>query len=148
MGRPRRTTAYLLLVAICCLTASGVASQASATYQVIVHPDNRIGEVSKEFLQNAFLKKAVAWGDGETVLPVDLSKKFPVRAEFGRDVLKKTPVQLRRYWNQLIFSGKGTPPPEMSSEAAVIAYVLAHRGAVGYLPADSPPGRARVVRVR
>ena len=63
-------------------------------------------------------------------------------------MLRKTPAQLKSYWNQQIFSGKGVPPPEADSTADVIAYVLANPGAVGYLPVDVDPGRAKVVEVK
>jgi hypothetical protein len=144
----------LLLLALCVAIAGGgiVAGHASAEskpggYVVIVHPDNPVAAVGKDFVQEAYLKKTVAWGSGETLRPVDLSKRFPARERFGREILKKTPVQLRSYWNQRIFSGKGSPPPELDSEAAVVGYVIANRGAIGYLPAGSDPGRARVVKV-
>jgi ABC-type phosphate transport system substrate-binding protein len=145
--QPKRL--LLILVVLCCVIARDARSdEPDVGYVVIVHPDNPIGELSRGFLQNAFLKKTVAWGDGEGLRPVDLSRRFAVRAQFVREVLKKTPVQLRSYWNQQIFSGKGSPPPERETEAAVVAYVLANRGAIGYLSADADPGRARVVRVK
>jgi hypothetical protein len=145
--QPKRL--FVILVAFCLLIARDARSdEHDLGYVVIVHPSNPIGELSRGFLQSAFLKKTVAWGDGEGLRPVDLSRRFPVREQFGREVLKKTPVQLRSYWNQRIFSGKGSPPPELDTEAAVVAYVLANRGAVGYLSPGSDPGRARVVKVK
>jgi hypothetical protein len=139
---------WCLFLVLALAGAGGAAQAAEPAYQVIVHPDNPVTEVSRGFLKNAFLKKATSWGDGETLRPVDLAKKHPVRAQFAKDVLKKTLAQLKNYWNQLIFSGKGTPPPELDSEAAVIAFVLANRGAVGYLPAGSSAGGAKVVKVK
>jgi hypothetical protein len=62
--------------------------------------------------------------------------------------MRKTLTQLRSYWNQQIFSGKGVPPPELDSEAAVIRYVLSNRGAIGYLPPGVNPGAAKVVPMR
>jgi hypothetical protein len=40
------------------------------------------------------------------------------------------------------------PPPEAESPAGVIQYVLANKGAVGYIPAEVDPGKAKVIRVR
>ena len=62
--------------------------------------------------------------------------------------MRKTPAQLKSYWNQQIFSGKGVPPPEADSPAAAVAYVLANPGAIAYVPADTDPGRTRVIGVR
>jgi hypothetical protein len=62
--------------------------------------------------------------------------------------VKKTPAQLKSYWNQQIFSGKGVPPPEADTASAVISYVLAHKGAVGYLPANVEARGVKVVKVK
>jgi hypothetical protein len=127
--------------------AAAVAPQPGA-YRVIVHPANPVRSVSRSFLRGVYLKKTTAWGNGEVVRPVGLSRRFVARDRFTREVLNKTPAQLRAYWNQQIFSGKGAPPPELDSEDAVISHVLRNRGAVGYLPATADPAAAAVVHVQ
>jgi ABC-type phosphate transport system substrate-binding protein len=117
-------------------------------FQVIVNPQNPVDELDRGFLRDAFLKKASTWSGGEALRPVDLSRKFAVRERFARQILKKTLPQLKRYWSQQVFSGKGVPPPELESERAVVSYVLANKGAVGYLPSSSNTGGAKVVRVK
>ena len=72
---------------------------------------------------------------------------MPLRARFTRDLLQKTPTQLRSYWSRLIFSGKGVPPPELPSEEAVVSYVLSNRGTVGYISAGTNPRGTKVVRL-
>ena len=63
-------------------------------------------------------------------------------------MIRKTPSQLRTYWNQQIFSGKGVPPPEADSVASAIQYVLANKGAIAYIPADADAGKAKVIGIR
>jgi ABC-type phosphate transport system substrate-binding protein len=133
------------------LVVIGIASTSvagdDAGFKVIVHPDNTVDSVDRDFLRDVYLKKATEWGNGETVHPLDLAESFPARDKFTARVIRKTPAQLRAYWNQQIFSGKGVPPPESDSIRGVIAYVLSHRGAVGYIPADADPGKAKVIKV-
>jgi ABC-type phosphate transport system substrate-binding protein len=141
----------ILMVAAVGIVALGLATSSAAgdeRYQVIVHPANPITSIDQGFLRNAYLKKEIEWPDGKAVQPVDLTTKFPVRDQFTHEVLKKTPAQLKSYWNQRIFSGKGAPPPEADGVADVIAYVLANPGAVGYLPAHRDPGGAKLIEVR
>jgi ABC-type phosphate transport system substrate-binding protein len=149
---PQRHRSCALVVALVVLAALALpgphARAANEGFVVIVNPENPVTEVSRDFLRDAFLKKASSWSGGEALRPVDLSRRFGARETFCRDVLKKTLPQLKRYWNQQVFSGKGVPPPELDSEKAVIAYVLANKGAIGYLPAGADPGGARVVKVR
>ena len=116
--------------------------------KVIVNPANPVSEVSRGFLREAFLKKSTQWSRGETIRPIDLARKYPIRDRFTRDVVRKTPAQLKSYWSQQIFSGKGVPPPEADTTTSVIAYVLANKGAVGYVPADADTRGAKVVKVK
>lgn len=147
----KRTSIALVALAVVAATLALPGARARAAgdgFVVIVNPENAVSEVSRDFLREVFLRKASSWSGGEPLRPVDLSRRFGARESFARDVLKKSLSQLRRYWNQQVFSGKGVPPPELDSEKAVIAYVLANKGAIGYLPAGTDPGGARVVKVR
>ena len=139
------TTAWI--VAVLAISDTSIAAETSG-YVVIVNSDVRIGELDRDFVRDIYLKKTIEWGGGTTIHPIDLSAPFAVRDQFVRDVLHKTPAQLKNYWNQQIFSGKGVPPPETDSAAAVIAYVVSHPGAIGYIPAGVDPGHARVVHVK
>jgi len=147
MRAPRiiiRLLAFALIVA-------GVASASVADdggFKVIVNPDNPASSVDRDFLRDVYLKKATEWSGGETTYPIDLASRFPERDRFTDQVIRKTAAQLRTYWNQQIFSGKGVPPPEADAVADVIEYVLANKGAVGYIPADADPGKAKVIRIR
>jgi ABC-type phosphate transport system substrate-binding protein len=139
--------AISLLLACIAVIATAVPSAAEEHgFKVIVHPSNSVDSVDRDFLRDAYLGKATEWG-GETIRPIDLVKKYPARNQFTKHVLRKTPAQLRTYWTQRIFSGKGVPPPESDADA-VIKYVLANKGAVGYLPADVDHGKAKVIQLR
>jgi ABC-type phosphate transport system substrate-binding protein len=147
--RTRRTILRLTLLAasMLALAGSSLASE-DGGFKVIVNPENPVAVVERDFLRDAYLKKSTEWNGGETIRPIDLASRFPAHDRFTEHVIRKTPAQLRTYWNQQIFSGKGVPPPEAESVADVIAYVLAHKGAVGYLPTDVDPGRAKTIAIR
>lgn len=143
----------LLIVIFLAALADGkvaLTAQAEATpdFQVIVNPGNPIVEVERDMLRLAYLKKSTEWARGGTIRPIDLARRYPVRDRFTREVVRKTPSQLKSYWSQQIFSGKGVPPPEADSPSAVISYVLAHEGAVGYLPANIETRGVKVVKVK
>ena len=146
--RARRIILRLLTLA---LVVAGLASASLAddgNFKVIVNPENPADSIDRDFLRDAYLKKSTEWGDGETIHPIDLAAKFAERDRFTDQVIRKTSSQLRTYWNQQIFSGKGVPPPEADSVAAAIQYVLANKGAIGYIPADADPGKAKVIGIR
>ena len=145
MRETRIGVALLVLLALGLAPSRSSRAEGGDGFVVIVNPANPTTVVARSFLQAVYMNKVAGWSDGTAILPIDLRTAFPVRERFIRAVLRKTPQQLKRYWSQQIFSGKGVPPPEADSPAAVITFVLAHPGAVGYLPAGVDPGGARVV---
>lgn len=146
MTRPRLLVVVLAIAALW-VVPSRSSTAGTDTFKVIVHPDNPVESIDDDFLRRAYLKKVSDWRHGPTIRPIDLPWSVPARARFTKDVLKKTPAQLKNYWTQQVFSGKGVPPPQAGSVDAAIAYVLANPGAVAYLPADVDPGGAKVVRL-
>jgi hypothetical protein len=147
MARPA-SMARLVAFAVVWLAVLGAPMADSDEIVIIVHPANPATSVNREFLREAFLKKRSEWSHGQPLRPIDLPASSRARDHFAHDVLKKSRAQLRSYWNQQIFSGKGVPPPTAESIAAAIAYVLANPGAVTYLPADADPGQAKVIELR
>ena len=146
MKRPT-TVLLVVLLAICALVFSSPSNASNESYKVIVNPSNPVKVLDRDFLRDVYLKKAVDWNQGQSIRPIDLSTRFAAHDRFRDDVIRKTSSQLKSYWNQQIFSGKGVPPPEADSTADVIAYVLANPGAVGYLPPNVDPGGAKVIGV-
>ena len=41
--------------------------------------------------------------------------------------------EVAAYWNQILFSGRGVPPPMKSSDAQVLSYVHDNPNAIGYV---------------
>jgi ABC-type phosphate transport system substrate-binding protein len=147
MRTTRLGVALLALLVLSLAPSVTSLAESGDAFVVIVHPGNSATTIDRGFLQAAYLNKVTSWSDGTTLAPIDLRASFPARERFTRAVLKKTPQQLKRYWSQQIFSGKGVPPPE-GEPAAVIAFVVGHPGAVGYLPPGVDPGAAKVVTLR
>lgn len=146
--RPR-SLPRLLAIALAVLgAAAGSIAADEPGFKVIVNPGNPVAAADRDFIRAAYLKKASEWGNHEVVHPIDLASRFPARTRFIERVLRKTPSQLRTYWNQQIFTGKSVPPPEAESVADAVAYVVATKGAIAYIPADANPGAAKVIGIR
>jgi ABC-type phosphate transport system substrate-binding protein len=135
----------LLALMIVCLDHGAIAAEDG--YKVVVNPDNPISALDRDFVRDAYLKKTTEWNTGATIRPIDLTSRFSARDRFTQDILRKTPSQLKNYWNQQVFSGKGVPPPEADAVADVVAYVLEHPGAIGYLPVSADSGKAKTIKV-
>ena len=111
---------------------------AQSEFYVIVNRSNAIASVPREELSDVFMKRVRSWPDRSDILPVDQPVRSRVRDAFSRYVHGKSVAFVTRYWQRLIFSGRAIPPPEVSSDAAVVEFVTKNRGAIGYI---SDPSR-------
>ncbi len=127
---------------------SAARAESSASFHVILHADNPVGSVEREFLADVFLKRASRWHGGELIRPVDQRFDSPVRVRFSNAILKRSVAAVRSYWQQRIFSGRGVPPPEVDSDAAVVRYVRQHRGGVGYVSSSADLRDVKVLVLR
>jgi ABC-type phosphate transport system substrate-binding protein len=120
-------------------TGEAVASahDAPAGYQVIVNAANPITTLPSGDVAKLFLKKTVSWPAGGVVQPVDLREDSDVRREFSKEVLGKDVSTVKGYWQERIFTGRGVPPIEKSSEAEALAFVAANKDAIGYIAAGT-----------
>lgn len=140
----RASFLFLMLVVIA-LLAGTVGAEG---YRVIVNAKNPTSSVDKRFLADAFLKKRTRWGNDSVIKPVDHTAKSPTRARFTGSVLDRTVAAVRRYWAQVVFSGRGVAPPEVASDADVIKYVASNPGAIGYVSADADVRGVKVLEVK
>jgi ABC-type phosphate transport system substrate-binding protein len=120
-------------------------STSRSAYRVIVHPNNPITTVNRKFIEDAFLKKATRWSHDEVIRPVDLNSDSVVRQQFSKEVLQRSVPAVKSYWQQLIFSGRDVPPPELDAEEDVVKYVLKHPGGIGYVSSSTNIGGAKAV---
>ena len=128
---------------------SGVVNADGGTaIRVIVNPDNATGVVDRKFLAEAFLKKVTRWPNDELIRPVDQDPGSPTRRAFSDGVLKRSVSAVKSYWQQMVFSGGGVPPPELDSEGDVVKFVLKNRGAVGYVSVGVNLQGAKLLTVR
>jgi ABC-type phosphate transport system substrate-binding protein len=135
-------TRILLLLA--CL---GLAAPATAADEVvvIVNAANTATLTPKD-IANLFLGKTSTFPDGKPARPLALQDGSPVRDEFNRKFLKKTPQQLDAYWASLIFTGRVTPPRQVATEAEARALVEANRDAIGFVRESVAGDKVRVLR--
>ncbi len=71
------------------------------------------------------------------------------RAEFYRYLLNKNLAQMNAHWASLSFSGKARPPKVIANPSidALITWMQEKPNRIGYAPASSVPGNARILCV-
>jgi ABC-type phosphate transport system substrate-binding protein len=101
--------------------------------RVVVHPSSNVSTLTRAEVSAIFMKRTRSWPDGAEIVPVDQPPRSGVREQFSRAVHGKSVAYVTRYWQRLIFSGRGLPPHQESDDHSVLAFVRATPGAIGYV---------------
>lgn len=146
MKTPMGMTGFVVLGFV--LMASTVKAQ-PADFKLVVNESNRMSSLTPAEATQFFLKKKTTWPDGGVVAPVDQVESSPVRRAFSKAVLRKDVEAVKGYWQTQIFSGRAVPAPEKASDVAVLAFVDATPGAIGYVSAGAPIRRGvKEIKIR
>ena len=113
----------------------GYASAVSGV-RIIANPSVKADSVSAEELKGVFLEERTALADGTRVEPV-ISKGGATHEIFVKLYLGRTDSDLQTYYRSLVFTGKGSMPKMIGSDAEIAAYVAKTRGAIGYISSQS-----------
>jgi TonB family protein len=119
------------------LVAAGLLSSAflnafAGEVKIIANSSVKEDIISAVELKRVFLEQNNSLEDGSHVEPV-LEKDGPVHEAFLHDYLGRTDDDLQTYYRALVFTGRGSMPKELNSDAEVVAYVARTRGALGYV---------------
>ncbi|HZX70488.1 MAG TPA: hypothetical protein VFE77_06680 [Rhodanobacter sp.] len=95
-------------------------------------------------LRNVFLKKIFVDKDGQRLIPVNLPAGSPLRQAFAQEVTHLPDTQQDDYWNRQYFQGV-SPPYVLASQQAVVRFVAATPGAIGYVTSCYVDSSVRVV---
>jgi ABC-type phosphate transport system substrate-binding protein len=109
-------------------------------FVVVVNAANPVQSLSADQVSKYFLKKVGQWDGGQRVLPVELSETIATRQAFTQNIHRKPLSAVKSYWQQQVFSGRDVPPPVKSADTAVLEYVRANPGAIGYVSSAATLG--------
>jgi len=129
------------------LAAASVFAAEPANFKVVVNSANTMTEIDVGNLSRIYLKETASWPDGSEAVPVDMAPDTELRKEFSKAVHGRNVAAIKSYWQRQIFSGKGTPPIETSSEEDLLFIVSEMPGAIGYV-SDSTPLTSSVKELR
>ncbi|MEO6409446.1 MAG: hypothetical protein ABIO45_11930, partial [Burkholderiaceae bacterium] len=105
-------------------------SVAAGGVVVIGHPN--LASLDAPTLEKVYTGKVIEV-NGVAVTAVNAHAGSPVRSRFLQTYLNQDEEKYTAYWIVRRYIGKGAPPRELSSGAAVIEFVNATPGAIGYV---------------
>lgn len=111
---------------------------AMAQVAIVVHPA-MAETITKDDIARLYT------GRSTVLQPVQLKDSDSKRALFDEKAVGRSSSQLKAYWSKLLFTGKGTPPPELNSDAAVIDFIKNNEYGIGYIDAASVNDQVKVL---
>lgn len=137
-----RYIARLLLYCLALMSQAAWAAQVQVA--VITAPTAPRLSFDRDTLRNIYLKRIFVDSDGIKLTPVNLPADSPLRDAFTRTILHMSEQPMQAYWDKQYFQGV-SPPYVLASDEAVIRFVAATPGAVGYVASCHANASIRVV---
>lgn len=124
-----------------------LAQAASAQVAVIVNLKSPMASMTPEQVSAVFLGKSNTLPSGTTAVPADLPDSSGARDQFYSKAAGKTGAQVKATWARLTFSGKATPPKELTTAADVKKFVANNPDAIGYIEKSAVDNTVKVVLI-
>ncbi|WP_444550987.1 hypothetical protein [Duganella hordei] len=129
----------LLLAGVGLLVAGALPARAELV--IIVNQQNPATRIFPSQAAQFFLGGSVLF------TPVEQAENSPLRAEFCKKVLEKSPAQVEAIWSKIVFAAKGKPPKEYKSSAEVKKAVADNVNAIGYIEKSAVDDTVKVVAI-
>lgn len=134
---------------LCFLGLSILAASSAARAQDVLIVTNKtvtISQLTSSQIRDLFMGAKTRFSDGSRAVPVVL-KGGPVHEVFLHRQLGQTPEEFRVQWRKLVFTGQGSMLKEFPSEAAMLEYISATPGAIGYVSRVTNPDAVKILNV-
>lgn len=92
-----------------------------------------------------FVMRLTQWKNGKTIKVFVLPDDHPVHKSFTKNNLNMFPHQLRSIWNNLIYSGTGTAPIQVSSLEEMQEVISNTPDAIGYVESSSQNSKVHLL---
>lgn len=132
-------------VKIVSLIVSLMLAQSHAD-EIIVVGNGNVPKMDSVTIQKIFTGKFISVS-GIDIKPIAAKPGTITRDRFLQDFLHQDEEKYTAYWTVRRYIGKGEPPAELPSAAAIINYVQSTPGAIGYInDADLKQGMNIIAR--
>lgn len=104
--------------------------------RTVVNAELSQDSISKQGLRAIFKMRLKRWNDGTPIRVFVLEDRHDLHRNFCKQVLNIFPHQIRRIWNQAIYSGSGQAPTLLKSKQEMLDTIASTPGAIGYMNTD------------
>lgn len=129
----RYTAAVLSIIALAITVFADLCRAEEVAIAIIVTPGFDLDIDNADDIARIFRRRLKVAEDNSSIIPINLPLKHPLRAAFSLAVFGVEPEGMEAYWNERYFHGV-SPPYVVASIEAMLRFVAATPGAVGYVP--------------
>ena len=126
-------TTFMRHLTVSLLGATLLQVAVASELVVIVSSKSPVTTLRQEQVADIFLGQIANFPGGLEAVALDQSIGSPERDEFYTKVTSKTRPLVKAYWTKMIFTGRGQPPKEIGSSAAVRKMVADNPSLIGYI---------------
>lgn len=120
---------YMLFNIICCYTSSALANDK----KLIVIASDNIKTVSLETISNLYTFRQKLMPNSQRAQLTSLPINSEDTISFTQKFFNYYPYQLKRIWDQAIFSGKARRPKQFDTSDDLLIFIKSHENAIGYM---------------
>ncbi len=129
-----------MIMIVSLLFALLTAPAQSEQPDVVLIGNADVPQMDADTIAKVYTGKIISVG-GVSVKPVNIKSGAAARSRFLQVFLNQDDEKYIAYWTVRRYIGKGAPPKELDSSAAVIQFVQSTPGGVGYIEAaELKPG--------
>lgn len=126
-----------------------VASFSARAEMVVIVNEKNQNAMSRRQVARLFLDRSSSFPDGTRAKAINMPDDSLMYSLFARQVLKKTPRELKRYWAKKSFNGAAIEPETVSGgQKRIVEYVKNHPGAIAYVDSSLLEVGVRVLKLR
>ncbi len=125
--------------------ASLLASPLALAEVVVIGNPSGPDSISANEVRDLYLNRSKALPNGQSAKPFELPEGNATRAEFHSKVTGRNDAQLKAFWSQQVFTGRGQPPAEAASASGMKAQVASTPGAIGYIDSADVDDSVKVI---
>jgi hypothetical protein len=135
-----------LVVWLIATGAGAAAAAADGDFVLVTHIDNDVTAISRMEAELMFLGKMRSWPNRKSTNVV-INENPQIYGSFSRVILRRSPRQFLIFRKKMLFRGQGMPPPTVKTDKAVIEFVTAHVGGLGYVSPEAVTSDVKVVPI-
>jgi len=125
--------------------ASLLASPLALADVVVIGHSGGPDSITDNQVRDLYLNRSNQLPDGQKATPFEMAGGDPVRAQFHDKITGRNDAQLKAFWSKQVFTGRGQPPAEVGSAAAMKAQVSSTPGSIGYIDEADVDSSVKVI---